>query len=297
MDRHSRVPFYVQLKDLLKGRVEDGSWRPGDRLPSEAELCADFDVSRTVVRQALSELALEGLVVRQQGRGSFVARPKINEALVQRLTGFHQDMAERGFRPVSRVLRQELEPASATLARHLGVDVGTPLVAIERLRFVAEEPLLLVTTHIPRDLCPRLLDVDLRHRSLYEVLEQEASIVISRGRRWIEAVAANARQATLLKVEKGAPLIRLESVSYLADGTPVEFYHAIHRSDRARFEVELVRMDSARDGDGRATDMTRAPAALDEGRPVPLRASSHRGGRGGMVEGNGGGSRGGRDRR
>lgn len=243
IDRQSRVPFHVQLRDLLAERIENATWRPGDRLPSEAELCEHFGVSRTVVRQALTELVHESLIVREQGKGSFVAQPKISEALVQRLTGFYEDMAERGLRPVSRVLRQEIAPASSALARHLDIEIGSSVIVVDRLRFVNDKPLVLVTTCIPERLCPQLLRVDLTHRSLYDVLGQEGGLVITRGRRWIEAVAASARQAALLEVKKGAPLIRLESVSYLADGRPVEYYDAIHRSDRARFEVELVRLD------------------------------------------------------
>jgi GntR family transcriptional regulator len=244
MERASRVPYYVQLKELLVEQIEHGSWLPGDRLPSEAELCARFGVSRTVVRQALTELVHEGRIVREQGKGSFVAQPKISEGLVQRLTGFYEDMAQRGLRPTSKVLRQEVVPASPALARYLEVEPRSELIVIDRLRYVRGEPLVLVTTCIPRQLCPQLLDVDLQHRSLYDVLRQEAGIVITRGQRWIEAVAATPRQASLLAVRKGAPLIRLESVSYQADGTPVEYYDAIHRSDRARFEVDLVRLDS-----------------------------------------------------
>ena len=87
------------------------------------------------------------------------------------------------------------------------------------------------------------MDVDLTYRSLYDVLGRDCGLVIARGRRWIEAVAATARHASLLGVRKGSPLIRLESVSYLADGRAVEAYDAIHRSDRAQFEVDLVRLD------------------------------------------------------
>jgi GntR family transcriptional regulator len=244
MDRTSRVPYYVQLKEILQEQIESEALRPGDRLPSETELCERFGVSRVVVRQALSELVHEGLVVREQGKGSFVAQPKISEALVQRLTGFYEDMAGRGLRPTSEVLRQEVVPATAALARYLRVETRAELMVIDRLRFVRGEPLVLVSTYIPRHFCPHLLTTDLRHRSLYDVLRTEAGLVIARGRRWIEAVAATPRQASLLRVEKGAPLIRLESVSFLADGRPVEYYDAIHRSDRARFEVDLVRLGS-----------------------------------------------------
>jgi GntR family transcriptional regulator len=243
MERSSPVPYYAQLKEILAEQIRNGTWQPGVRLPTETELCERFEVSRTVVRQALTDLVHDGLIVREQGKGSFVAQPKISEGLVQRLTGFYEDMAERGLRPTSQVLRQEVVPASATLARFLEVEPRTELIVIDRLRFVRGEPLVLVTTTIPRDICPQLIDVDLRHRSLYDVLRHEAGIVITRGRRWIEAVAATARQASLLAVRKGAPLIRLESVSYRGDGRPVEYYDAIHRSDRARFEVDLVRLD------------------------------------------------------
>lgn len=233
----------MQLRDLVADRIQNGVWQPGDRLPSEVELCERFALSRTVVRQALSELVHDGLVVREQGKGSFVAHPKISEGLVQRLTGFYEDMAQQGLRPVSKVLRQEVVPATATLSRHLDVVAGAPLIVIDRLRFINNEPLVLVRTCIPERLCPLLTEIDLTQRSLYDVLASEADLVITRGRRWIEAVGASATQASLLGVERGAPLIRLESVSYLADGTPVEYYDAIHRSDRARFEVDLVRLD------------------------------------------------------
>jgi GntR family transcriptional regulator len=262
MDRRSRVPYYVQLKEFLQERIQAGHWLPGQRLPSEAVLCDEFDVSRTVVRQALADLVHEGIVVREQGKGSFVAQPKISEALVQRLTGFYEDMADRGLQPTSRVLRQDVVSASPALARFLEVEAKAELIVIDRLRFVKGEPLVLVTTYIPRAFCPALLGIDLTHRSLYDVLRLDAGLEIARGRRWIEAVAATARQAALLRVAKGAPLIRLESVSYLSDGRPVEYYDAIHRSDRARFQVDLVRMDpwqpARKEDEPRSRDLQRA---------------------------------------
>jgi GntR family transcriptional regulator len=152
-------------------------------------------------------------------------------------------MAERGLTVVSSVLRQEVTPASQLWARLLNLDAGSPVIVVDRLRFVSGEPRVLVTTCVPADLCPGLVDVDLTYRSLYDVLGRDCGLVIARGRRWIEAVAATARHASLLGVRRGSPLIRLESVSYLADGRAVEAYDAIHRSDRARFEVDLVRLD------------------------------------------------------
>ncbi len=201
-----------------------------------------FDVSRTVIRQALNELALTGMVRRERGRGTFVVKPKIRERLVQKLTGFYQDMKEQGYVPVTQVLKQAVVPASSQVAARLEIDAGTEVIEIERLRFVEDVPLNLVTTYIPYALCPVLLHEDLSHQSLYGFLETRYGLVVARGRRTIEAVLASPYEAQLLRVEIGAPLILLDSVSFLSDGTPLEYYQAYHRGDRSKFEVELVRL-------------------------------------------------------
>jgi GntR family transcriptional regulator len=242
IDRSSGIPYYVQVRQALQEHLETGTWKPGEQLPSEPELCRLFGVSRPVIRQALNELTQRGLVTRAKGKGTFAAPPKITEALVQKLTGFYQDMVEQGYTPTARVLRQEAIPAGRQVAERLQIPAGAPVVVIERLRFVQDEPIQLVTTYIPRDACPALLEVDLTRRSLYAFLEAECGIMIVRGRRTVEAVAANEYEAEMLQVKKGAPLILLDSVSYLSDGTPIEYYHALHRGDRTRFEVELVRV-------------------------------------------------------
>jgi GntR family transcriptional regulator len=247
IDRSSPIPYYVQLKEALREHVEAGAWHSGDVIPGEPELCRLFGVSRTVVRQALKELTYEGLVVREKGKGTFVAEPKIGESLVQELTGFYQDMVDRGLKPRTRVLKQEVVPASRKVADHLRVQPETPVVQIDRLRFVEDEPIVLVTTYLPEALCAQLLQADLSQQSLYAFLESHCGIKIAFGRRTIEAVPASEYEARLLEVDKGAPLLTLDSVSYLEDGTPIEYFHALHRGDRSRFEVELLRVPEGSD--------------------------------------------------
>lgn len=242
IDHSSPIPYYVQVKEVLKDHIARGDWRVGSQLPSESELCELFNVSRTVVRQALQALMFEGLIVRRKGRGSFVAEPKIKESLAQQLTGFYDDMVSQGYVPVSQVLKQELVHASAKVASCLEISPGSKVVEIQRLRFVQDEPLVLVTTFLPYTLCPQVLHADLTRQSLYAFLRTRCNATIMRGHRILEAVQANEYEADLLKIKKGAPLIMLESISYSDDGTPIEYYHALHRSDRLRFEVELIRV-------------------------------------------------------
>lgn len=242
VDRTSPLPYYIHVKEALRDRIERGLLRPGDQLPAEQDLCQMFDVSRTVVRQALQELRYAGLVVREKGRGTFIAEPKIPEGLFQRLTGFYEDMVARGHVPVNQVLRQERILASQAVAERLHLEVGASVIRIDRLRFVRAEPIVLVSSYLPYALCPGLLNEDLTRTSLYSCLEHSYGLVIVRGHRSLEAVQASEEQARMLHVAAGAPLIKLESVGYLHDGTPLEYYHSLHRGDRSRFDVELIRV-------------------------------------------------------
>lgn len=242
VDRDSFIPYYIQVKEMILDRIKSGEWKVGEQLPGEPQLCKMFNVSRTVIRQALNQLAHDDLIVRQKGRGTFVAKPKLRGSLVQRLTGFHENMASQGKTAITRVIKQDKIATSSRIALFLNVERGTELVRIERLRFVQDEPIVLVSSYLPYSLCPGLLTVDLEgNKSLYAYLEKELGMRIERGSRTIEAVAANEHEAHWLNIERAAPLILLDSVSYLKNETPIEYYHAVHRGDRSKFEVELVR--------------------------------------------------------
>ncbi len=242
IDFNSPVPYYAQLMEVLKATIETEALAPGDQLPSEPDLCDTYGISRTVVRHALRELEADGLIVRRKGKGTFVADSKINESLVQKLTGFYHDMIERGKTPVTQVLNEDIVPASPVIAARLNIREGEPVYTVERLRFVDGEPLLLVRAYLPHAFCPGIETVDLSKASLYDTLETRFNLRIVNGRRSIEAVAADERQADLLGIKPGDPVLLLESLAYLADGTTIEFFQAVHRGDRTRFEVELLRI-------------------------------------------------------
>jgi GntR family transcriptional regulator len=241
INKDTAIPYYFQLKESLKSLVDEGTLREGDQIPSEQDLCQEFDVSRTVVRQALNELVNEGLLVRHKGKGTFVARPKILANLMQSLTGFYKDMAGRDLQTTSKVLEQSVIAAGRWLAGLLELTPGERVIRIDRLRYVSGEPITHVRAHIPEHFCPDLVHEDLAGQSLYAVMESRFGLTIVRSRRTIEAVGASERMADLLGIDAGAPLLLLKSVSYLEDGRPVEHYEALHRGDRSGFRVELVR--------------------------------------------------------
>ncbi|SDM20749.1 GntR family transcriptional regulator [Nonomuraea jiangxiensis] len=245
LDRESFVPMYYQLQQALIQDMDAGMHRPGDRLPSESELCDSYGVSRTVVRQALRELEISGRIVRRKGQGSFVALPKTSELLVQSLTGLHEDVTSRGGTMRSDVRRLERVPATPEVAAELGIAPGDPVIVLDRLRFVNEVPWVTVVTYLPYALCPRLLEEDLTQQSLYALLEDGYGVEISWGRRRVEAVPAPAAVARALEIRRGSPILLLSSTSYAPDGRPVEYFVASHRGDLSRFEVRLERRKGA----------------------------------------------------
>lgn len=149
IDYQAHIPYYIQLIEIFKEKIISKNWKPGVQIPGESDLCEEYGISRTVVRQALRELELAGLIVRRKGKGTFIAEPKINESLAQKLTGFYQDMTERGLKPVTQVLHQKTVPADKNVARFLEIPIGTLVVDIKRLRFIEEDPIQLVTSYIP----------------------------------------------------------------------------------------------------------------------------------------------------
>ncbi|SDJ05176.1 GntR family transcriptional regulator [Nonomuraea jiangxiensis] len=245
IDRSSPVPFYYQLKLILLEEISKRGMRPGDRLPGDHELCATYEVSRTVVRQTLAELEYEGVIERVKGRGTFIAEPKTSEGLVQSLTGLFEDVAARGSHLRSEVRKLAKVPADLQVATQLQIEPGTDVIAIERLRFVDGEPWVLTITHIPYELAPGLLDEDLTNQSLYALLEEKYQVKLVRGRRSVEAVVASAGLARGLGIKRGDPVLVLRSVSLGEESRPVEAFVAFHRGDRSRFEVELAREGTA----------------------------------------------------
>ncbi|MGI3780508.1 MAG: GntR family transcriptional regulator [Janthinobacterium lividum] len=240
LDRGEGRPLYHQLKRWISGQIASGHFPPGSRLPDEQQLSGSLGVSRGVVRQAMSELAFEGLVSKQQGRGTFVAEPKVEARLMSQLPGLAADAAAHGQTVSSHVLGLAEVPAGEVVAQSLKIAEGTPVVRLERLRSIDGEPLALAVTYLPSALAGGLLDVDLEGEvSLYGVLAREFDLPVVGARRRVEAAVAGAREARLLTLRRGAPLLVLRSVSHTTGGRPLEYFSALHRGDRCAFSASL----------------------------------------------------------
>ncbi len=219
--------------------ITSGRFDSHSRFPSETELQKQFNVSRMTIRRALSELENEGYLVREQGRGSFVVRSRVQEHL-RRLTSFTEEMRFRGFSTESRVLYFQVVK-DKEVAQKMGVSEDEELVQLRRLRFVEGEPVAIQNAFVRHRFCPGIVEKGLLEGSLYKTLEDGYGLRLGRAIQTVEAKPADDREAALLKVIMGWPILFLERLAYLYSGEPIEYVTSSYRSDKYRFIVELFR--------------------------------------------------------
>jgi len=238
--RPPREPKYYQLKRALLEEFMR-TLPPGRAIPPERTLAERFKTSRTTVRQALQELVAEGRLERFQGRGTFVAKPKVSQHL--QLTSHTEDMRAQGLEPSSQVLEVGTVPADARLAERLKIKRGMRVVRIERLRMANGEPMAIETTHLAAKRFPRLIERFADRSSLYELLLEEYGVRLIDAEEIIETAVANPIEADRLGAEVGMPLLMLSRHSFDEDGQPVEWVRSLYRGDRYKLVAHLRRPD------------------------------------------------------
>jgi GntR family transcriptional regulator len=238
LNRDLATPLYHQIRDLLLDEIQNGGFSPGERIPSEADLEAKYKVSRITVRQAIQSLVQEGLLYRQQGRGTFVARPKVRHSL-NTLTSFSRQMLDRGMTPSTKLIESEIVAARGLVQEALAVPDGTLVTKLRRLRLADEEVMGIQTAYIPVSLCPELADLIGDNISLYDLLRRKYDLRPVRAIENYTAVLLEPYEARLLDQKQRQPALAAERITYLADNRALEYVTSILRADRYTLTVEL----------------------------------------------------------
>jgi GntR family transcriptional regulator len=230
-------PTAADVRRRLRHLVTDGTHRPGERLGGERDLAASLGVSRETLRQALTALEREGVVLRVRGRGggTFVAPRKVERDLT-RIVGVPELLRTQGFTAGSQVVSAALEPADETVAKALELEPGDPVARIVRLRLADGGPISLENACFPARRFPGLFNLPLGG-SLYELFAEEYGIRPGEALEQIEVVLAGDEEAVLLRSAVGAPLLALDRTTRDQDGQPFEHSHDLFRADRIRILV------------------------------------------------------------
>ena len=234
------LPLYLQLSSLIRRCISSGLLKAGDQLPSEAELCGHFGISRSTVRQALKELEEQGLILRRQGLGSFVAEPKLYRRS-ENIYSFTSEAAAMGRKPGSRLLSFEIIRPSAEIRRLMEIpDETVEVYRFTRIRLVDEVPLMLETSYYPRYIFPELTRELVQSHSFYSLL-LERGVVPGMATDLYEAVRLDRSEADLLATKAGSAGFYHQRVTRSEDGAIFELTQSVMRGDRTRLEVTLQR--------------------------------------------------------
>lgn len=239
IDKNTPIPLYFQLKNIILDEIRKGGYREGDLIPTEKEIGDAFGLSRTTIRQAITELVSEGRLYRVKSKGTFVAKEKLKQDFIKRLETFDDTIRRLGKEPSTKVLELKAVKAPEEVAEKLKLGRSGKCVYLSRIRYADSEPNVLVRTWLPFDRCRFVLENDLERKSLYRVLSAREETRIAHINRVMEALPATAEDARMLDLKTGEPIHFFTSVGFNAKEEPIEYSLAKYRGDRNRFEVDL----------------------------------------------------------
>ncbi len=222
-----------ELRAILGGLVE--SLPPGSPLPSERELAERFELARMTVRGELDRLVAEGLVYRIHGRGTFVAEPRVAQAVT--FSSFSEDMRARGLTPGSLVRTQALIEADGFLAGALELAPGAPVFCLDRVRTADGEPMAVEHAFLAAERLPDVETIDFGTASLFEVLAERYGVFLREAHQRVVAVAIEGDDADVLGAEDGQPGLSFHTLARDEDGRPAYYAVSLYRGDR--YEVSL----------------------------------------------------------
>lgn len=229
-------PIYLQLREVVRERIESGEYAPGCPIPSENTLASTYGINRLTVRSALDALVEEGILWRIQGKGVFVVGKRIERDL-DNLTGFHKAIEGGRANPSVRILEKGRRKAGSVYAKRLGIDPEDDIFFIRRLNMADDMPISVEHIYVPSEFVPNLLDIDLDLFSLYDVYGFYGSTPV---RAWqtLDIVPLEPRVARALEVEDDKDALLFVCTSYRADGRAIEFVRSFNRSDACCFTVK-----------------------------------------------------------
>ncbi len=240
IDKSSPIPLYFQLKQLLLTAINDGTYPPGSMIPTENELIETYSISRTTVRQAISELVQEGRLNRIKSKGTFVTDPKINQAFLSKIESFNVQIEREGHVPSTQVLSLAMKKADDFVAPHLEISASENIIYLQRRRFADDIPIVTIDTYLPDKFCHGLLKVDFTQNSLYNELSTSDKTRVVRIHRHIEATSATKQDVKQLDITLKTPILKTLSTGYNIYNEAIEFSVARYRGDRSSFDIDVA---------------------------------------------------------
>ncbi|MDU4597800.1 MAG: GntR family transcriptional regulator [Clostridium sporogenes] len=237
VSKKNPVPLHFQIKEILQEMIENEELKPGDAVPTERELCEIQGVSRMTVNKAIMSLVNEGLLYREQGKGTFVAKPKENKEIAG-LKSFSDVMQDKGLKTETRILFFQIKEATKRIKSVLNLsDDNNKVFEISRLRMSEGEPVAIETVWIPYNLCSDMDRQTIEGKSLYETFKNKYKYFPNKAKQTIEPIILNEDECRLLNQNENALALMFRRTTYIKDEVPIEYTKAIYRSDIYKYEL------------------------------------------------------------
>lgn len=241
LDRTGPAPIHGQIKRWMEEQIRTGVWPARFKLKAEVDLAHDLDVSRGTVRKALSDLVAEGLLTQTHGRGTFVTPHVVEQPLADRLVTFSEDLISKGIAYETQVYEQAVTTAKGRVATLLNIAPGERVFYLKRVRQVEGEPVVFLNNYVVYAQCEGIERTDFRTERLFQVLEDGYQCKLLRGQRTFQALAASDEVAALLNMSEGDPVMHVEQLTFLEDGSVIECSDLWLRGDCFRLVAAVSR--------------------------------------------------------
>lgn len=235
LDHENATPLYKQLKEIIKQKIIDGEFHPNQKIPSELQLSKIYNVSRITVRNAITELVDEDLLIKKQGKGTFVSAPKIEDNVLEDIS-FSLTCKINKVKPGSKIIKNVIKDANERDIAELNLHENDKVVYIKRIRYADDEPVILEHNFFPSKYA-FLLNEDLENQSLYEILNEKYGIARAKSKRTIEIITASEEEASLLAISKGEPLLLHREIVYDKNNNPIHRTKQLIIGDKFKFVV------------------------------------------------------------
>ncbi len=237
INKEIKIPYYLQVKEQILKVINEKKLKTGDKINNEFELCRIFNVSRPTIRQAISELVVEGYVEKLKGKGTYVAERKLNTGLMQEVIIFSDELKNKGVNFKSLILERKIIKPSDEIRVILNLDSNDEVNYVERLRTVDEKPFYLTIFYIPVKICKGFVDEDLENYSSVHIIEDKYNVYIAKIKRFLEPVSRNyyIKATRILNLNDDECIHYMQTFLYKKDGAPVGYYKDFLPGSKSRF--------------------------------------------------------------
>ena len=243
------IPKYYQIYEKLLGQIKNGKFEEFDRFYSDTELVEKFNVSRGTIRESVKLLIQQGYLVRKQGKGTFVTKPKIEQDS-EKLMGFTELMKKNDIKPAAKIVKNEIVDPPLKLINLIDIDEKEKLVNIVRVRYGDDQPFIIERSYYNYDLFKPILDQDLEANSIYELLYNYTDTRLGEAKQQISAVSASKEEVDLLGVKLDDPLLLMKRLIKTKSDEFFQYSEDVYRSDRINFGTTTKPYDKHHDNQG-----------------------------------------------